>query len=68
MPELNQGEQPTLGEIWRSLQRIERALGPDGVVGDHERRIRKTEKWMYAVPLTVVLAIGSVVSAVAGAK
>ena len=52
-------------EIVRSLQRIEARL--DKVFGDHEARLRKVERWVYAVPPTLILAVASIVAAVAGA-
>lgn len=56
----------TNAEIVRSLQRIEARL--DTVTGDHEQRLRKVERWVYAVPPTLVLAMASIIAAVAGAK
>lgn len=50
----------TFGEIVRTLERIERRL--DAVAGDHEQRLRKVERWMYAVPPTLVLSLGSIVA------
>lgn len=57
--------EPTLGEIARSLARIEAALNK--VADDHEDRIRKIERWTYAVPPTIVLAVASIVASVMGA-
>lgn len=53
-------EEVTLGEIARSLQRMELRL--DTVTGDHETRLRKVERWVYAVPPTLVLAGGAVLA------
>lgn len=53
-------------EIVRSLQRIEARL--DTVTGDHEARLRKVERWVYAVPPTLILAMASIIAAIAGAK
>jgi hypothetical protein len=58
-------DQPSLGEIARSLHRIEEQLSKG--FDDHEGRIRKVERWMYAVPPTIVLAVASVIAAVRGA-
>lgn len=55
-------DQPTLGEVLRTVRRMEDSLKE--VTGDHEQRIRKVERWMYAVPPTIVLAIASVIAAV----
>ena len=52
-------------EIVRSLQRIEARL--DTITGDHEQRLRKVERWVYAVPPTLILALASIIAAVAGA-
>jgi hypothetical protein len=52
----------SLGEVARSLQRIERQL--DTVTGDHEARLRKVERWVYAVPPTLFLAAASMIGAV----
>lgn len=51
----------TLGEVVRLFTRIEQKL--DTVTGDHERRLRTLEKWMYAVPPTVLIAVGSLIAA-----
>lgn len=59
------GEEPSLGEIARTLARLELKL--DAVAGDHEDRLRKVERWVYAVPPTLILALASIVAAVAGA-
>lgn len=53
-------EDVTLGEIHRTMQRIEQKV--DKVTDDHEARLRRVEKWMYAVPPTVILAVASVVA------
>lgn len=55
-------DEVTMGEIVRSLQRIEARL--DTVTGDHEARLRKVERWVYAVPPTLILAGGSVLAAI----
>lgn len=52
-------EDVTLGEIHRTMTRIEQKV--DKVTDDHEVRLRRVEKWMYAVPPTVVAAVTSVV-------
>lgn len=53
------GEDVTSGEIVRSLQRIEARL--DTVTGDHEARLRKVERWVYAVPPALLLAAASII-------
>lgn len=54
-------DEPTLGEIARTLARVEAKL--DGIAADHEDRLRKVERWVYAVPPTLILAFGSIVVA-----
>ncbi len=29
---------------------------------DHEKRLRVIERWMYALPISIVLAVGSIVA------
>lgn len=48
----------SLGEIGRRLENIESKI--DKALDDHEVRIRSLEKWMYALPASLVLSIGSV--------
>lgn len=57
-------EYPTLGEISRQLEKIERRL--DRILDDHEVRLRKVERWVYAVPPTLLLAAASIIAAIAG--
>ncbi len=55
-------EDVTLGEIGRTLVRIEQRL--DKLGDDHETRLRRVEKWVYAVPPTLILAAASVIAAI----
>lgn len=55
-------DDPSLGEMARSLARIELALAKIG--DDHEDRLRKVERWVYAVPPTIVLAVAGLVASV----
>lgn len=55
-------EDVTLGEVARSLARIEGKV--DTITGDHERRLRDLEKWKYALPPTVAVAAASVIAAI----
>lgn len=48
-------------EVLRSLDRMEAKL--DKVTDDHELRLRKVERWVYAVPPTLLLAAASIVAA-----
>lgn len=56
------GDEPTHAEIVRTLNKFEVRL--DRVLDDHEIRLRRVERWMYAVPATFVLAAASIASAV----
>ena len=56
------GEDVTLGELRRTLARIE--LRQESVVQDHEIRLRRVERWVYAVPPTIIVAASAVVVAV----
>lgn len=51
----------TLGEIHRTTQRIEGDLRH--MRTDHEGRLRRVERWMYAIPATVVTAVSAAVYA-----
>lgn len=51
----------TMGELQRTLARIE--AGQARVINDHEERLRRVEHWMWAVPPTIMVAIGSVIVA-----
>lgn len=51
-----------LGEIVRKLDAIEQSV--NGILKDHETRLRSLEKWMYAVPPTLAIALASIVTAV----
>lgn len=44
----------TIGEMARTLNRMDQRM--ERVVEDHEKRIRKLEKWMYLLPPTVISA------------
>jgi hypothetical protein len=56
------GDDVTLGELRRTLARIE--LRQEGVVQDHEARLRRVERWVYAVPPTIVVSAAAVVVAI----
>lgn len=57
-------EEYSLAEVVRILQRIERRL--DDVSADHEARLRHVERWVWAVPPTLLLVVASVVSSILG--
>lgn len=48
----------TLGEIYRTLVRVENHIAE--VKSDHENRLRKVERWVYAVPPTLLLALATI--------
>ena len=52
----------TLNEIARTLERIEQRL--DGIVSDHEARLRSVERWVWSVPPTLIIALASIVAAI----
>lgn len=56
----------TNGELGRWLSRIESKL--DRAMDDHERRLRSVERWMYALPPTLILALASMGVALFGGK
>lgn len=58
MPE----DEVTLGEISRQLTDIKADLRR--ALDDHEQRLRKVERWVYAVPPTLVLAGASILAAI----
>jgi hypothetical protein len=35
---------------------------------DHEERLRKGEAWRYAAPISLIIALGSVVAALIGGR
>lgn len=55
-------DEATIGEVLRRLDRLDQRL--DRVFDDYESRLRKVERWTYAVPPTFVLAAASIVAAV----
>lgn len=50
-------ESLTLAEILRTLKRIEHRF--ERVTDDHETRLRRAERWIYALPPTLILAAAS---------
>ncbi|MFZ5863026.1 MAG: hypothetical protein ACOYXR_09330 [Nitrospirota bacterium] len=59
---MNEPDAPTLGEIGRTLHRLESHL--IRVTDDHEKRLRNVERWVFAVPPTLILAAASVLAAI----
>jgi hypothetical protein len=58
---MSEGDDVTLGEISRSLARIEQQLLKR--VDDMEQRLRRVERWAWALPPTFIIAVASVVAA-----
>jgi len=62
----------TLKDVYEVLRRVEADVAElhsiATKVPDHEARIRKLEAWRYAIPSSVILAIGALVAALAGSK
>lgn len=52
----------TLGVVVERLDQINRRL--DRVLEDHEDRLRRVERWIYAVPPTLLLAASSIFAAI----
>lgn len=52
-------------DLWIELRKLQdqvMLMVPQGVVlQDHETRLRAIERWRYALPTSVLLAIGSIV-------
>lgn len=44
----------TMGEIARTMARMDQRM--ERVVEDHEKRLRRIEKWVYLLPPTVITA------------
>lgn len=64
----------TAREIWLQLVDLTREVremsGPVKDAGfrlrDHEDRLRSLERWRYTLPVTLILAVASILAAVAG--
>jgi hypothetical protein len=52
----------TLGEIGRTVVRVEAKV--DHALNDHESRLRRLEGWMYALPISMVVAAVSTAVAI----
>lgn len=52
----------TLGELQRTLTRIERRQ--EHVIEDHEIRLRRVERWVYGIPPTIIVAVSAVIVAI----
>lgn len=59
---MGSSEDVTLGELRRTLARIE--LRQEHVVQDHEIRLRRVERWVYAIPPALLIALTSVAVAI----
>jgi len=54
----------TLREVYDKLCDIERVVMPlPAQVADHESRIRTVERWMWAIPASILVAAASIVTA-----
>lgn len=56
-------------DIATLLARLEERLGHmdgklDRLTDDHETRLRKVERWVYAIPPTLLLAGASIIAAI----
>lgn len=52
----------TLAEVVRKLDAIHDDI--KDALRDHEQRLRSVERWVYAIPPTLILAGGSIIAAV----
>lgn len=57
---------PTMGEIGRSLGRLEHKI--DRSLEDHENRLRRAERWVYALPPTLIASLVSLVIALLSSR
>ena len=62
----NPDDDVTLGEINRGLTRMEHKL--DTAIGDHEKRLRNVERWVYALPPTILVALAAVVDRIVSGR
>lgn len=60
MPE--QDVTAALAVISQRLDEIDRKL--DKTLDDHEIRLRRVEKWVYALPPTVLIALGTAIATI----
>lgn len=51
----------TIAELGRAVARIENKV--DKALDDHEFRLRGLERWRYAIPASVIGALGAVFAA-----
>ena len=62
----------TLREVWDKLSRLTDAVNAmtpqEKRLNDHAQRLKKLERWMYALPGSLLLAVSSVVIAVLATK
>lgn len=65
MSESSIDESVVIALLQQSLSEMDKKL--DNVIRDHEQRLRSVEKWMYAVPVAALVAVGSMAAAVISA-
>lgn len=64
--------EPTLFEIYAAIVAVDKrlaiieatAMAENEARKDHEARLRTVERWVYGIPATIVLAVGSMVATV----
>lgn len=58
----------TLKDVWIEVRRLQDTVAlmtPQATqLADHENRIRSAERWRYALPISLLLAVGSSATAV----
>jgi hypothetical protein len=57
-------ERPTIDEVRCAVHLLEARV--DKTLDDHEHRLRRIEKWLYALPPTLMLVIASALAALSG--
>lgn len=62
----------TLREVWDELSKLRDAVTTmtpqEKRLNDHAQRLRKLERWMYALPGSLLLAIASIVITILASK
>jgi hypothetical protein len=57
---MSEGIEPLLARLEERLAHMDTKL--DRLTSDHETRLRKVERWIYAVPPTLLIAASSVIA------
>ena len=60
-PATEREEHPAIDEVRYAVHLLESRV--DTTLDDHEHRLRRIEKWLYALPPTLMLVIASALAA-----